>query len=257
MFGQPHGFSHLFICIGATISATTWLQGSSSELFDKVKSITGILSGKHKKILKRDFSFYSKLSPNLLKLFEQKVEYYFYKKVFVDAQGNPAEDKKKLLVAAYAAQLTFGLKDFYFLHLKKVIVYEEKFYSVKSDKIVSWEISTDGIISLAWKIFYSELRSERISSPIGLMIMANALKLEQYTFFKEQIYFNNAALYFANSNLVTREDNRTMFEAKDMKNREDFLIACLIHYFSKPMELKNRYPDLFRKIDYTLFKEIA
>ena len=249
--------NQLLICSSiVTVSGYAWMESNTSML-DKVKQISGILSTKHKRTLKRNFPFYSKLSPSLLKHFEQKVEYYFYKKTFVDAANKPVEDKKKLLIAAYAAQLTFGLKDFYFLHLKRIIVHEEKFFSEKAQKSVTWEISNDGTIAIAWKVFYSELRSTSISSPLGLMVMANALKWEKYSFLKEQIYFKNAASYFTNSKVGKVAENRQIFEDKDMKNNEDFFIACLIHYFSKPMELKNRYPDLFRKIDYTLFNKVS
>lgn len=241
----------------AIVSGYTWIETNPSQILDKVKKISGLLSLKHKSILKRNFPFYSKLSPSLLKHFEQKVEYYFYKKKFIDSLGKPADDKKKLLIAAYAAQLTFGLKDFYFLHLKKIIVHEEKFYSNISKKFVSWEISEDGVIAIAWKIFYSELRNVDNTSPLGLMVMANALKLEKYSFLKEQIYYKHASTYFTNSKVGKITENWQIFEEKDMKNNEDFFIACLIHYFSKPMDLKNRYPDLFKKIDYTMFNKVS
>ena len=87
--------------------------------------------------------------------------------------------------------------------------------------------------------------------------MANALKMEKYSFIKEEIYLSDAASYLINSKAVTRSENRQIFGENDMKNHEDFFVACLIHYFSKPLELKNRYPALFKKIDYTLFKKVS
>ena len=218
--------NYCLIISAAIIPGYLWIENTSS-IMDHVKKISGILSNKHKKILKRNFPFYSKLSSSLLVHFEQKVEYYFYKKLFEDNLGNKVDDKKKLLISAYAAQITFGLKDFYYLKLKKIVVYEDRFFSDKFQKRTSWEILENGTILIAWKIFYSELRSNRSSHPIGLMVMANALKKEKFTFLREQIYYKNASTYFSNSKTGRFNDYSMFFGNNDVKNHEDFFINFL------------------------------
>ena len=46
------------------------------------------------------------------------------------------ENAKKLLIAAYAAQLTFGLKDFYFLKLKNRALTARFFFDYFDPKII-------------------------------------------------------------------------------------------------------------------------
>jgi hypothetical protein len=91
---------------------------------------------------------------------------------------------------------------------------------------------------------------------VGLEIMAYAIKKDDNELIKDQIYSTRSLLFQQIYSSVPAAAVRQLFAEEDLLSREDFMEACIKNYFSCPMELKNNFPDLFKKIDQLLFSQI-
>ncbi len=213
------------------------------------------LDSKEARVLYRHFAYYRKLSPVLKRIYENRVAHFMYSKDYMDADGNEVSEKKKILIAAYAAQFTFGLKNFHFEHFNKVTVFPSRFYSKRHGDFTTWEVDSEGSISLSWKDFYLGLKNKQSLSPIGLRIMANVVKIEN-----ERVEKHGLQLRLNKDDHISNDFQGaltgSLFTSQDMTNNDEFFVACLINFFDKPLEFRNRYPGLFRDIDQMLHRDV-
>lgn len=232
----------------------------NESIFKRFKSrsiVFSSISSRERRFLKKHFRFYRKLSPQLKRVFEEKLEYFYHAKVYECHDGQLPHKNFKLLISAYAAQLSMGMKNFHFPGMKKIIVYPDRFLSQKQGKKVKWEMNEQGVLSISWKDFYYELRNENIIAPIGLKIMAYAIKLESNNHLKEEIYKLKTELLFKFSATKELRQNEVMYVDTYSKNKDNFFMFCLLNYFANPHDLKNSYPAIFKKMELILYKEIA
>lgn len=83
----------------------------------------------HRDILEKYFKFYNALSPASKVNFERKVALFIYSKQFIPRMINEVTLEAKVLIAASAVQLTFGLADHPLRYFNKILVYPDDYYS--------------------------------------------------------------------------------------------------------------------------------
>jgi Mlc titration factor MtfA (ptsG expression regulator) len=236
------------------VSLSYWIYSSYYMLSTSIRNFKFFekrLRKSQKKVLRINFPYYNKLSPDLKRLFEERVEHFFFYKKYKSEEGTKVFNKKKLLISAYSAQLTLGMENFHFSAIREIVVYDDKFYN-KNEELASWEFFDNGRVSLSWKDFYRELNNEKVLIPVGLRIMAHAIKLEKIDELKQQLYVYRSSELFKHTppSIYTRE---TLFKPNELKDNDDFVVACLLNYFGKPDALKNTYPELFKHLDKSLY----
>lgn len=217
-----------------------------------IRSHHKLLNAKEIEVLLKHFPYYKKLSVGLKRKFERRVAHFKFSKDYLMADGSMVSEKRKMLIAAYGAQLTFGLDRFEFSHFKTVILYPTKFYSGLNKDFRKWEVDPCGIILMSWKDFYMGLKSGGgITIPIGLRVMATVLHLENQR--KNQYNFN---LSVTPDRIKQKQKHTDLFDADDLGSPNDFTIACMVNFFERPMEFKNEYPILYREIDSMLHRDV-
>ena len=217
-----------------------------------IRSHHKLLEPKEIEILLKHFPYYKKLSIGLKRKFERRVAHFKFSKDYLMANGRKVEKKRKVLIAAYAAQLTFGLDKFEFSHFKTVIIYPVKYYSNQEKEFKSWEVDPCGIILISWKDFYMSLKNEKGGAvPIGLRVMATVLQLENER--RHQYDFN---LSVTPDRVMQKQESAKLFKANDLVSPGVFTIACMVHFFEQPNALKNEYPMLYREIDSMLHRDV-
>jgi MtfA peptidase len=249
-------FIHLLITNVILLISFIWVNHNYISLKSRIEAAGyayKVLEHKHRKVLIRQFPFYNKLSPALKRHFEERVAYFFYSKEYKGMGGILLKDYMKLLVSCYAAQVSFGLKNFSFSSIETVIIYPDKFYSESSKILVSWALDADSV-SFAWKDFYMELKKD-IDNAMGLVVMAAAIKKEYGSKFLENIFDNVDSFMKVYSNTERKEN--ILFPESDFLSKEAFLNACIRHYFTSPVQLKNQYPEIFKRIDRHLYHEVV
>jgi Mlc titration factor MtfA (ptsG expression regulator) len=249
-------FLHLLITNVILLISFIWVNHNYYTLKNKFEAAGlpyKVLEPKHRKVLLRQFPFYSKLSPALKRHFEERVAGFFYSKEYLGAEGIVVKDHMKLLISCYAAQVSFGLKDASFSSLKRIIIYPRQFYSESSKKLISWTMDANSI-SFSWNDFFVELRRD-MDNAIGLVMMAAAIKKEYGSRFLEKIFSNADSFMKVYSNFDKKEN--VLFPESDFASKEEFLNACIKYYFTSPMLLKNQYPEIFKRIDKLLYQDVV
>ena len=134
----------------------------------------------YRQILLKYFPYYGKLSALNRRKFERKVAQFIYGKRFIPRQVNEVTTEAKVLIAACAVQLTFGLPQDYLRFFNKILVYPNDYYSSITKRFHKGEVNPRfGIIVISWQSFIDGYLDPHDSKNLGLHEMAHALRLEQ------------------------------------------------------------------------------
>src|SRR5688572_446284 len=133
----------------------------------------------YKDILQKYFRYYQLLSPVNKGKFERKVCNFLYSKRFIPRNINEVTIEAKVLIAASAVQLTFGLPNIYLQHFDKILIYPNEYYSSVTKQYHKGEVNPRfGIIVLSWNNFVEGYIKPVDSVNLGLHEMAHALRLQ-------------------------------------------------------------------------------
>ena len=93
--------------------------------YPKVKS----LSVNQSYVLKEQFRYYNTLSDNKKRYFEHRVAVFISKYEFIGKEKFLITDEVKILIASTSVMLTFGMRNYLYSNIDKIIVYPEQYYS--------------------------------------------------------------------------------------------------------------------------------
>jgi MtfA peptidase len=149
----------------------------------------------YKDILEKYFAYYQRLSPENKNKFAQKVAGFIYGKRFIPRGVDTVTIEARVLIAASAVQLTFGLPNIYLRHFTKILVYPNDYYSRITKHYHKGEVNPRfGIIVLSWQSFIDGYIYPNDSRNLGLHEMAHALRLENIIRNEEYHFFDEALL---------------------------------------------------------------
>ncbi len=101
---------------------------------------TTLLSNNQKDILNLEVPFYSKLSLNQKKRFEQRIVEFIRIKDFYGMNGLEVTSRMRLLIASTAITLSFSFKDYNYSSFKKILIYPEgETHSKLKPVVFSWK----------------------------------------------------------------------------------------------------------------------
>ena len=83
------------------------------------------LNAQETQILEQQFPFYSKLIPQQQRIFRHRVKSLMLDKHFTGRQGIEVTSEMQVLIAATAAMLTFGFRNFYIGLLERIVIYPQ------------------------------------------------------------------------------------------------------------------------------------
>lgn len=204
----------------------------------------------YKDILQKYFTYYQSLSSGNKARFERKVCNFLYAKKFIPRNIEKVTIEAKVLIAASAVQLTFGLPNISLAHFDKILVYPNEYYSAITKNYHKGEVNPRfGIIVLSWKNFVEGYANQNDSKNLGLHEMAHALRLENI--------IRNEEYKFFDEDLVSRFDGYGRLIIGDMKqygnffrpyahtNPHEFFSVAIENFFERPEFFKEQFPDLY------------
>ncbi|HET9487770.1 MAG TPA: zinc-dependent peptidase [Chryseosolibacter sp.] len=204
----------------------------------------------YKDILQKYFPYYQALSAANKVKFERKVCNFLYSKRFIPRNAPEVSIEAKVLIAASACQLTFGLPDIYLRHFDKILVYPNEYYSSITRQYHKGEVNPRfGIIVLSWKNFLEGIVSDERSVNLGLHEMAHALRLENI--------IRNEEYRFFDDDLIRRFDEYARGICKDVKrngaffrpyactNEHEFFSVAIENFFDRSELFRKELPDLY------------
>jgi len=207
-------------------------------------------------ILLSKFPYYQELSSTELKeKFEKRVSKFINRKEF-DGRGIEITEEIKVLIAATAVQLTFGMNKYLFKHFDRIIIYPDKFYSPFSKSKNVGEVNTAGIIVLSWKAFKDGMKEHEDGFNVALHEMAHALNLTDLMGKDIDDLFSQ---YFDKWYVVARKilknpqaEERKFLRTYAGKNLQEFFAVGVEYFFEQSEDFKKECPELYKHFSYLL-----
>lgn len=209
------------------------------------------LSQKRKEILQKHFPFYSQLTPNRRKRFEQKVQYFIHVKDFIPRQIPTVTGEMKVLISACAVQLTFGYPKVFLSHFKRILVYPDNYYSTINKTFHKGEVNPRlRAIVLSWKAFVEGYINGSDGRNLGLHEMAHALRLENLILNAEYNFLDEEVLehwqYLADQEMTSIAQGKSrMFRDYAGTDPDEFFSVAIENFFERPEKFKSLMPNLY------------
>ncbi|MBL7859502.1 MAG: zinc-dependent peptidase [Cyclobacteriaceae bacterium] len=205
----------------------------------------------YKEILLRYFPYYQKLSPGHKLTFERKVCEFIYRKRFIPRNTIHVTTEAKVLIAASAVQITFGLPHVYLQHFSKILVYPDAYYSSITERFHKGEVNPRfGIIVLSWQSFVEGYIHPTDAVNLGLHEMAHALRIENIIRNDEYNFFDDALLeqfdswaYKVCSTIDTWREG--FLRPYACTNVHEFFSVSVENFFERPALLKTELPEVY------------
>jgi MtfA peptidase len=204
----------------------------------------------YRDILQKYFPYYRQLDGAAKNKFAQKVCFFIYRKRFIPRNIDEVTMEARVLIAATAVQLTFGLNDIYLDHFNKILVYPNDYYSSITKRYHKGEVNPRfGIIAISWQSFIDGFLNPTDAINLGLHEMAHALRLENiirsegYQFFDETLV-NKFDEHAVNLCRVVNW-SETFFRPYACANEHEFFSVAVENFFERPHEFKASMPDLY------------
>lgn len=203
----------------------------------------------YKLILQKYCRYYRALSAQDKSRFERKVCNFLYTKRFIPRDMPEVSIEARVLIAASAVQLTFGLPKIYLRHFDKILVYPNEYYSSITKKFHKGEVNPRyGIIVLSWSHFADGYINAGDVN-LGLHEMAHALRLEnlirneEYGFFDERLIkrFDEIARHVCSD----PGNSGNFLRPYACANEHEFFSVAIENFFDRPAELKEQLPELY------------
>jgi len=204
----------------------------------------------YKDILEKYFRYYRLLSPANKTRFERKVCNFLYGKRFIPRNINEITIEAKILIAASAVQLTFGLPNIYLQHFDKILIYPNAYYSSITKKYHKGEVNPRfGIIVLSWKNFVEGYVQSHDSVNLGLHEMAHALRLENIIRNEEYQFFEQALINrfdeYAQGICHNLEAYANFFRPYACTDEHEFFSVAIENFFERSDLFKKQIPELY------------
>jgi hypothetical protein len=205
---------------------------------------------RYREILSKYFPYYQKLSDSNKAKFEVKVCNFIYGKRFIPRHVEEVTIEAKVLIAASAVQLTFGLPHVYLRHFNKILVYPNNYYSSVTRRHHKGEVNPRfGIIVLSWQAFVDGYIDQTDSINVGLHEMAHALRLEnmirdgQYQFIDDELL--SQFDQWAERICAEGATSNTFFRPYACVNVHEFFAVAVENFFERPQQFSEALPELY------------
>lgn len=225
--------------------------GYASRVAAPLKTYVLPVPQEYRKILEKYFSYYRDLSPLNKTKFELKVTNFIYGKKFIPRNVDEITLEAKVLIAASAVQLTFGLPHVYLRHFSKILVYPNNYYSSITKRFHKGEVNPRfGIIVLSWQAFVDGYIDPTDSLNLGLHEMAHALRLENIIRENDnQIFDQNYLEQFDSwADKICEgvsENTPVFFRPYACVNKHEFFSVAIENFFERPAAFKTELPQLY------------
>jgi Mlc titration factor MtfA (ptsG expression regulator) len=221
------------------------------------------VSQRVKDILEKHFTYYNKLSPEDKNKFARKVVLFMYGKRFIPRNVAEVTIEAKVLIAASAVQLTFGLPDIYLQHFDKILVYPNDYYSSITRHYHKGEVNPRfGMIVLSWQSFIDGYINPTDSLNLGLHEMAHALRLENIIRDEEYHFFDEALMekfdeYARSACDIMAHEEKPFLRPYACTNAHEFFSVAVENFFERPLGLRQALPDIYNILSKLLNQDPA
>ncbi len=203
--------------------------------------------------LQNKFLYYQALAPTEQARFIARVKEFSRVKEFIGREELVLTEDTKVLIAASAIQLTFGLDSIGFDKFTKILVYPKEYYNRMHRQYHKGEVNPlAGCIVLSQEAFEEGYKDPNDKINLGLHEMGHALYLDARVSDSYDRFFSE---YFKKWWLVALDEFKNMQRGGEHflrdyagTNSAEFFSVCVEHFFEAPMEFKKRLPEIYKHL---------
>lgn len=204
--------------------------------------------------LERCVAFYRDLDPAGRDRFETDVAIFLAEQRIYGQKGRPVDDEIRVLVAASAAMLSFGLPDWEWPRLRDIVIYPTAFdetYHTGDNERISGMVHSQGPIIFSARDLKHGFRNPEDAGNVGLHELAHVMD-----FASGDADGIPAGLSWIASapwvqlvadrlRKVRRAECRQVLRAYAGTNEAEFFAVAVETFFEKPAQLRDRDPELY------------
>ncbi|WP_452222073.1 zinc-dependent peptidase [Lacinutrix salivirga] len=214
------------------------------------------LPDEFKEILNQDFNFYNRLTPKQKTNFDHRVQFYITNWEFI---GKDIEitTTMKVLVAATAAKLTFGYRDYKIETINKVIIYPKIYFSTINKEMHKGEFNMAyKALIFSWEDFLKGYKITNDNINLGVHECIHAM---HFSFLKSRKYSTSSAIFLDSFYELTKmlDDNALLKQnlinseyLRDyaFENQFEFISVIVENFIETPEQFRSKFPRIYAKV---------
>lgn len=227
-------------------------------LFVHLYSKTRTLSPNQSYILHKQFPYFTSLTDKKKRYFEHRVARFIENYSFIGQEGFVITDEVKVLIASTSTMLTFGMRNYLYKIIDKIIVFPSSYLSTVTNEYHKGEFNPRvKAIVFSWEDFIKGFETKEDNLNLGIHEFAHVLN---YHGLKSSdasaIIFSR--MYKKINEQVNHPPNKerliqsNYFRIYAYTNQFEFLAVILEHYFETPQEFEREFPELYQTISKML-----
>ncbi len=210
------------------------------------------LNKQEQQLLEQQFPFYNKLAPKQQLTFRHRVKSLMLDKQFTGRQGIEVTTEMRVLIAATAAMLTFGFRNFYIGLLERIVIYPKAYFSKANQAYHKGEFNPQlKTLALSWEDFKAGLAIDNDNLNLGVHELAHAIHLNAL---KEKdangVLFLDSfdgltKLLQSNTELKDQLVQSEYFRDYAYTNQYEFLAVLIENFIETPEAFKQQFPEVY------------
>lgn len=210
------------------------------------------LDASSREFLRDHVDFYAGLDDAERARFDTAIERFLADQTITGPRAADVREETKLLVAASAVILVFGIPDFVYPVLRDIVVYEGAFdhdYDVRSGANIAGMVHAQGPIVLSERDLRQGFKRRSDGYNVGLHEFAHVLDFESGradgvpAIMPWNALRPWARVLASETRLI--EQNRSVLREYGATNEAEFFAVATEAFFEKPNALKERHPKLY------------
>ncbi|MDP2175089.1 MAG: zinc-dependent peptidase [Bacteroidota bacterium] len=201
-------------------------------------------------VLIHEFPYFKHLNNFNQKKFIYRTIYFVNDKEWRGFYDFVIEKRHKILIAATAIQLTFGLEDFKFNHLIRILVAPRQFYSRLFERDVKG-LTMAFAVYFSWYDFEDGIKNETDSINLGLHEFAHSFDILHrlnankpgFVTFDEADWQHISEIVF--QRMHDEHDYESFLREYAKVNKNEFFAVLIETFFERPELVQNNEPKLY------------
>jgi len=207
------------------------------------------LKDNERKVLEDIVVFYQNLPEKSKAIFENRVAKFILSKNFEAKENLVITEEMKVLIAAGAIQVTFGLSNYLYNHFNTIIIYPKAYYSRITQQYHLGEVNARGIVVFSWEDVLKGFANPHDNLNVVIHEFAHALYL---CFKARRLSDMNLSLYYPmwreekeKKFFQMRGSNKNYLRQYAATNLMEFFAVAVENFFETPQKLHEELPGLY------------
>lgn len=207
-------------------------------------------SERERAIVERWFPYYQHLEPPDRERFLRICATFLHAKRWTGV-GIELVEEMRVMIAASAAQLLFGLPDLTLVHFRHIVVHPDAYRDDRSKRYHQGEVMPrHGVIKVSWKHFLHGYADPADAHNVALHEMAHALWFEEIIPSAEDEFLDAQALQewrrMAPVEIERIRAGRSrLFRTYAGTDQEEFFAVAVEYFFEQPLAFREAMPELY------------